>query len=385
MLLTDNFKSEDHYLVTHEVKQTGIRLDAFLKERYRKRSRETLKRAIESGVISIRRAQSPHLVLGKLKPSLQLISGDEVLVLTERKEEPPVNFNYRILFEDEVLFVIEKPANLPVHPAGRYFFNTLLVHLKTQGHQTPMKAEREYFLVHRIDKETSGILVLSKDKEVCTHLTQQFAERKTEKRYLAIVKGRPQDEFSVDLAMKRANSVIELKMMTAPESEGAQSAFTRFKRLKTYTNRFGEFSLVECFPKTGRQHQIRVHLEAAGHPIVGDKLYGIPEDEALRFYERQHLSAEAQARVILPRHALHAAGIRFEHPLTGKMVDFTCELPPDLQAFLEDRMEEALKDYPNWGHAVGRPLSEQTQAPQSLDLAHDHSEDLPQSEYSPVF
>jgi 23S rRNA pseudouridine1911/1915/1917 synthase len=385
MLSTDNFKSEDHYLVTHEVRQTGIRLDAFLKERYRKRSRETLKRAIESGVISIRRAQSPHLILGKLKPSLQLISGDEVLVLTERKEEPPVNFNYKILFEDEVLFVIEKPAHLPVHPAGRYFFNTLLVHLKTQGHKTPMKAEREYYLVHRIDKETSGILVLSKDKEVCTHLTQQFAERKTEKRYLALVYGRPKDEFTVDLAMKRANSVIELKMMTAPESEGAQSALTRFKRLKTATNRFGEFSLVECFPKTGRQHQIRVHLEAAGHPIVGDKLYGVPEDEALRFYERQHLSAEAQAKIILPRHALHAAGIRFEHPLTGKMVEFSSGLPEDLTAFFEDRIEEALKDYPNWGHAQGMALPAETHAPQSQAQVRDHSEDLPQEEHFPAF
>jgi 23S rRNA pseudouridine1911/1915/1917 synthase len=381
MLSTDNFKSGDHYLVTHEVKQTGIRLDAFLKERYRKRSRETLKRAIESGVISIKRGQSPHLMLGKLKPSLQLISGDEVLVLTERKEEPPVNFNYKVLFEDEVLFVIEKPAHLPVHPAGRYFFNTLLVHLKTQGHHTPLKAEREYYLVHRIDKETSGILVLSKDKEVCTHLTQQFAERKTEKRYLAVVYGKPKDEFSIDLAMKRSTtSAIELKMTVAPESEGAQSAFTRFKRLKTMTNRFGEFSLVECFPKTGRQHQIRVHLEAAGHPIVGDKLYGVPEDEALRFYERQHLSAEAQAKIILPRHALHAAGIRFEHPLTQKMVEFSSGLPEDLTAFLEDRLEEALKDYPNWAHAQGKAPLEQPLAPQTPSLSHDHSEDLPQEE-----
>lgn len=337
MLLTDNFKSENTYIVTHQVNQTGVRLDAFLKDRYRKRSRETLKRAIESGAITLVRNQSPHLTVGKLKPSLQLIAGDEVQVLTERREEPKVNFNYSILFEDDVLFVINKPANLPVHPAGRYFFNTLLVHLKTQGHLTPLAAEREYYLVHRIDKETSGILVLTKDKDVCTHLTRQFAERKTEKRYLAVVYGRPKDEFTVDLAMKRAEgSLIELKMMIAPEERGGQSALTRFRRLSTHTNRHGEFSLVECFPKTGRQHQIRLHLESAGHPIVGDKLYGVPEEDALRFYERQHLSAEAQARILLPRHALHAAGIRFEHPLTGKPVEFSSELPDDLRAFLEN-------------------------------------------------
>jgi 23S rRNA pseudouridine1911/1915/1917 synthase len=326
--------SENHYLVTHEVgpNQQGIRLDAFLKERYRKRSREQLKRAIDSGAISLKRSQGPHLTVGRLKPSSQLIPGDEVLVLSERKPEPEVCFDYKILFEDEVLFVIEKPANLPVHPAGRYFFNTLLIHLKTEGHQNPLKAEREYFLVHRIDKETSGVLVLTKDRDVCTHLTRQFAERLTEKRYLAIVRGIPPVEFTVDQAMRRSTtSAIGLKMEVAPESDGGYSALTRFKRLETR----GGFSLVECFPRTGRQHQIRVHLDHAGHPIVGDKLYGMPETESVRFYDRVTLTPEAEARLLLPRHALHAAGIRFEHPLTGKMMDFVSPLPADLRAFLD--------------------------------------------------
>lgn len=338
MQVTRSFTPENHYLVTHLVDrgQTGIRLDAFLKERYRKRSREALKRAIDSGAITVQRNQGPHLTVGKLKASSQLIAGDEVLVLTERREEPAVNFDYKVLFEDEVLFVIHKPANLPVHPAGRYFFNTLLTHLKTQGHKNPLRVEREYYLVHRIDKETSGILVLARDKEVCADLTKQFAERLTEKRYLAIARGETPEEFTVDQAMKRStNSVIELKMMLAPEEEGGQNALTRFKRLGVYRNQHGVFSLVECFPKTGRQHQIRLHLEAAGYPIAGDKLYGIPEEEALRFYERQHLSAEAKAKIILPRHALHAAGIRFRHPLTGKMLEFNSPLPEELMLFLE--------------------------------------------------
>jgi 23S rRNA pseudouridine1911/1915/1917 synthase len=317
------------------VTQTGIRLDAFLKERYRKRSRETIQKAIAEGVVSIRRNQSPHLLVGKLKPSSQLISGDEVLVMSERKEEPPVSFDYSVLFEDETLFVVNKPANLPVHPAGRYFFNTLLVHLKTRGHQDPLKLEREYYLVHRIDKETSGVLVLTRDKAVCTALTQQFAERRTEKKYLAIVYGKPPEDFEIDLPIRRAvRSLIEVKMQTATLEQGGLPAFTRFKRLSTHRNEHGEFSLIECFPKTGRQHQIRVHLEAAGYPIAGDKLYGLPEEDAVRFYERQHLSAEAMARVILPRHALHATSLRFEHPITGKLVEFTSPLPDDLRLFL---------------------------------------------------
>lgn len=331
--------TSNQYLVTYSVgpNQNGIRLDAFLKERYRKRSREQVKRAIDSGAVTVQRNQGPHVKAGKLKPSYQLITGDEVLVLTEKKPEPEVRFDYEILFEDETLFVINKPPQLPVHPAGRYFFNTLLIHLKTRGHQTPLKAEKTYYLVHRIDKETSGILVLTKNKNVCTHITTQFATRQTKKRYLAITHGIAPKEFTIDLPIKRnTHSLIELKMITASESEGGLPAFTSFKRLEV----FGNYSLIECFPKTGRQHQIRVHLDAAGFPIVGDKLYGIPEKEALRFYERKSLSPEAEAKLLLPRHALHAAGLEFIHPITGKKMEFTTSLPQDLQRFLNQQIQK---------------------------------------------
>lgn len=190
--------TDTHYLVTYSVRQNGVRLDAFLKEHYRKRSREELKRAIARGVVTLQREQGPHLTVGRLKPSLQLLVGDEVRVLTERKPEPEVSFDYKVIFEDDVLYVIDKPPNLPVHPAGRYFFNTLLTHLKTQGHKNPLHAEIEYYLIHRIDKETSGILVLCKEKEAAAHLTAQFASRKTEKFYLAIAKGRtPKNSRSI--------------------------------------------------------------------------------------------------------------------------------------------------------------------------------------------
>lgn len=329
--------SDSHYLVTYEVRQYGVRLDKFLKEHYRKRSREQLKKVIESGAITIQRMQSPHLTVGKLKPSLELIPGDEVFVMTERREEPAVCFDYTINYEDEVLFIINKPANLPVHPAGRYFFNTLLTHLKTQGHKTPLKADVQWYLAHRIDKETSGVLCLCKDKDASISLAAQFADRTTEKTYLAIARGHTPPEFTVDLAMKRSDSsMIALKMMIAPESAGGMTAKTHFKRLGTYSHPIhGPFSLVECHPKTGRQHQIRLHLDTAGFPIVGDKLYGMPEEEAVRFYERLRLTPEAEAKLILPRHALHAAEIKFKHPVSKKEMHFKSPLPPDLQKFLD--------------------------------------------------
>jgi 23S rRNA pseudouridine1911/1915/1917 synthase len=333
--------TDTHYLVTYEVRQHGMRLDAFLKEHYRGRSREQLKRVIGSGAITIQRSQGPHVTVGRLKPSLQLIYGDEVQVLSEKKVEPDVCFDYTIVHEDEVLYIINKPANLPVHPAGRYFFNTLLTHLKTNGHKNPLRAqdtETDWYLVHRIDKETSGVLCLCKQKEAGAHLTAQFAARTTEKTYLAIARGVTPEEFSVDLALMRSTvSKISLKMMCAPESEGGQASLTHFKRISVHKHPIhGEFSLVKCFPRTGRQHQIRIHLEAAGHPIVGDKLYGMPDEEALRFYERSRLTPEAEAKLILPRHALHASEIRFMHPVSEEMMTFSSPLPKDLQGFLDE-------------------------------------------------
>lgn len=331
--ITRELKS-DTYLVRYLVGpgQTGQRLDQFLKENYRHRSREQLKRAIDEGAITVVRTQSRHLQIGKLKAATPLIAGDEVMVLSERRPEPEVDFNYRVIYEDDVLFVIDKPANLPVHPSGRFFFNTLLIHLKTQGHINPLHADEMYFLAHRIDKETSGVLVLTKDSESCAHITAQFAARRTRKAYLAIVKGIPPAEFTVGDAMNRSKtSKISLKMECMPEAEGGLPSETRFERLETR----GDYSLMRCYPKTGRQHQIRVHLERAGHPIVGDKLYGVDEEFALLFYERERLTPEAEARLLLPRHALHSTELEFTHPRTGEKMVFRSPLPQDLRAFLD--------------------------------------------------
>ena len=316
--------------------QTGIRLDHFLVEHYRRRSRESLKKAIDSGAITVNRTQSPHLHIGKLKASTQLVFGDEVLVKSEKQEEPAVNFDYKILYEDDVLFVIDKPPNLPVHPSGRFFFNTLLTHLKTKGHSNPLNANEMYFLAHRIDKETSGVLVLTKDSESCAHIVEQFASRKTVKTYQAIVNGITPLHFECSDAMARSKkSRIALKMECMSEIDGGLTAQTQFKRLEVFKKPNGLFSLIECYPKTGRQHQIRVHLERLGFPIVGDKLYGRDEEFALLFYERERLTPEAEARLLIPRHALHAASLTFEHPKTGERLTFHSPLPQDLKQFLE--------------------------------------------------
>ena len=349
--------------VTHKVgpNEHGWRLDHFLKSRYPKRSREHLKSSIDSGIINIHRNTSPHLHVGKLKPSTLVLEGDEVFISIKKDAEPPVSFDYSILYEDAELLILNKPAQLPVHPAGSYYFNTLLIHLRTDGFTRPMSAEREYFLTHRIDKETSGVLVLAKSKELNTIVSDQFADRTTEKRYLAIVRGRiPEDAFTIDSPLcRRPGSKIRLKMYVAgPEDTELQTAVTKVRVLE----RRGNFTLVECAPLTGRQHQIRVHLDSIGFPLVGDKLYGIPEDEAIRFFEparftkneaRQTLAAlgapidaeeshmlpprllspELRERLHMERHALHAASIRFTHPKTGAPIFIEAPLTPDLKYF----------------------------------------------------
>lgn len=356
----------DRYLVTHtvEMSQDGERLDSFLKTHYRKRSRETLKRAISDGRISIVRDQGSHYSLGKIKASTQLLCGDVVQVLTEKKPEPRVNFQYKVLFEDSHLFVIHKPANLPVHPAGRFFFHTLLVHLKTEGFTIPLRAERDYYLVHRIDRETSGVLLLTKTREMAADLVAQFAQRKTQKKYLALIHGWPlEDDFEVDAPIGKAiNSKIRLKMGVCSPEEGGLPASTRFQVLKRFSrNHFGrlqKFALVECFPKTGRQHQIRVHLAHLSHPIVGDKLYSLEDHEALRFFTDNRpevfdsqvspssLTAELEDKLILPRQALHAYSLGFKHPLTQEWMEFQAPFDEDLAQFMDSLSEAGLEQSP---------------------------------------
>lgn len=375
----------NEYLVTHTVgsRSAGIRLDKFLMERYRRRSREQIKRAIETGAISIQRGGPKHLNLGRIKASSALYPGDVVSVLSVRKPEPPVNFDYKILYEDEHIAVIDKPPNLPVHPAGRFFFHTLLVHLKTHGFQDNLEAERKFYLVHRIDKETSGVLLLAKTKEACNRLTSQFRNRETEKYYLAIVHGVPnRQEFEVATPIgKPPQARIGLKMYALPEAEGGLPSLTRFKVIESR----GPYTLLAAYPKTGRQHQIRAHADIAGFPLVGDKVYGLAEEDVLTLLDKHRemredlasevspdpveeivpedepvddafaadaggtaeeerfeipgptstLYAELEARLLLPRHALHAAGLAFVHPATNQRMEFNSPLPPDLQEFFD--------------------------------------------------
>jgi 23S rRNA pseudouridine1911/1915/1917 synthase len=400
--------SGSEYKVTHSVgaNQAGIRLDRFLMDRYTRRSREKIKRVIDSGAVTVLRESARHLSVGKIKASFSLQPGDIVQVISIRKPEPEVNFAYKILYEDPEILVIDKPPNLPVHPAGRFFFHTLLIHLKTEGFKVDLKSERNFFLVHRIDKETSGVLLLAKTKEACNALTAQFRNRETQKYYLALVKGAPAESpFQITSPIgKPPKGRVGIRMVPLPVESGGLESETLFETVETRTNAAGTFSLLACFPRTGRQHQIRVHAEIAGHPLVGDKVYGLSDDEVLawldgaREHERSMVSpepaedlsivrdevnhsegesdfdpgtdadapilaededeqpfeiqgptssiyAEMESRLLLPRHALHAAGLRFRHPRTNEVMAFESDLPEDLRSFFESLTGAPLRPF----------------------------------------
>jgi len=330
-----NTTKADSFLVTWTVQpgENAMRLDLFLKEKYRRLSREYLQKAIKEGRVTLN-----HEIA---KPSRLLRTGDKVYVLSVKKEEPEVDFNYKILYEDESILVVDKPGNLPVHPSGRYFFNTLLTQLQVVN-ENEVDQEKKFHIVHRVDRETSGVLVMAKTKEAAASLVDQFTKRQTEKEYLAIVRGvLKKDTYSINAALaKDPRAEISIKMhvvelgadgnpLYVPKQEmmPASTEIEVIERLKGY-------SIVRCKPHTGRQHQIRVHLDHIGYPIIGDKLYGAPADLFLKNIMKT-ISLEVAPGYFLSRHALHAAKLRLKHPATGKMMQFESSFPEELENFLK--------------------------------------------------
>ncbi len=232
--------------------------------------------------------------------------------------EPAVDGSLTILYEDEWFVAVNKPGNLPVHPSGRYFNNTLVAMLAD-------RYGRKVYPVHRLDRETSGAILLAFDGKSAGNLSAS----KGSKEYLALVHGRfPDEELLVDLPLGYdPESAVRKKRKAWPG--GTEGARTRFRKVLTA----GDTSLVRCFPETGRLHQIRAHLLATGYPIVGDKLYGRDETAFLTFIE-QGLTRELEKRLVLPRCALHAAKLVFLHPLSKKKMVLRAPLPQMFSEFI---------------------------------------------------
>ncbi len=300
-------------LPVHEM-YDGWRLDHFIKARIKRLSRNRIQKMIRS---------QQRLGAAPLRPAARVRSGEEVVLLRPAPEEPEVPRSFEVLHDDGVVVAIAKPAGLPVHASARFHKNTLTAVLREAYAPAPPPV-----LAHRLDRETSGLLLLGADNAAATKLKALFRRREVEKRYLAVVVGAaPWTEQLIDLPLgPDVASGIRVKM--AVDLQGGQPARTRFRALEVR----GGFSLVEALPQTGRQHQIRAHLSAVGLPLVGDKLYG-PDPTCLIEYVETGWTPQLEERLLLPRHALHAADCWLPHPSSGATVHLSCPLAPDLQTF----------------------------------------------------
>lgn len=290
----------------------GWRLDHFLKHRIGRLSRTRIQGIIETQIsLEGRRA----------RPSTVVRFGQRVVLTRPAPIEPEVPRTFTVLYEDESVLVIDKPAGLPMHTTAKFWRNTLVAVLRERypGQHTE--------ICHRIDRETSGVMLIARSAPAAAFLKGAFAHRRISKGYLALCKGTPPDEGVIDQPIKLLETPTHLMM--GADQDGL-AAVTRYRVVR----RFAAHALCEAAPETGRQHQIRVHFAFIGHPLVGDKLYGAGEEYFMRACD-EGLSPELIERFDgLPRHALHAATLTFPHPLTHQSMTVAAPLPPDLDAYM---------------------------------------------------
>lgn len=307
--------------------QAGQPLLTFVSQRFTYRSREEWQTELAAHRFLLNDTEAREDTI--------LAPGDLLVYLMPALVEPPVDSDYTVIHEDDDLLVIDKPAPLPCHPGGRFFAHTLWALLK-QNHGLA-----EPRLINRLDRETSGLVLVAKNKTAARLCQAQFAERRVEKVYQVVVEGNFPDTVLPVEAMgwlgPDTNSAVRKKIRFYPARNEAPpvavESSTAFRRISGASN--ANLSLLEARPHTGRCHQIRATLLHLGFPVVGDKLYGVDEQLFLRFQE-DCLSAADHALLRLPRQALHASGLRLSHPTTAKRLEFFAPLPPALQGLLEE-------------------------------------------------
>lgn len=324
----DESRLFEHFRFTVDKKQSPIRIDKFLMDRMMNVSRNRIQLAAEADCI--------HVNDKAVKSNYRVKPMDVITIMMSRppyeNEIIPENIPLNIVYEDEDLLVVNKPAGLVVHPGhGNYsgtLVNGLAYYLKDDPNYDP--ADPRLGLVHRIDKDTSGLLVVAKKPEAKTHLGLQFYQKTTQRKYVAMVwgilkedTGRIEGHIGRDLRDR-------MQMAVFPDGEQGKEAVTHYQVIE----RLGYVTVVECRLETGRTHQIRAHMKYLGHPIFNDARYG--GDQILK---GQHFSKYKQfvqnCFATCPRQVLHAKTLGFIHPATGEELFFDSELPEDMQLLFE--------------------------------------------------
>lgn len=313
----------EHFSLTADKGQSAMRLDKYLSSHMENCSRARVQNAIDAGNVLV------NGVAAKASYKVKPLDRIALVMPYPRREIEllPENIPLAIPYEDEDLLLVDKPAGLVVHPGhGNYsgtLLNALAYHLKDAA-----EVERAG-LVHRIDKNTSGLLVVAKNERAHARLAKQFFDHTTSRLYTALVWG----DFDTDQGTITGNIGRNPKdrqnMWVFADGSDGKHAVTHWRVLK----RYGYVTLVECRLETGRTHQIRVHMQYAGHPLFNDERYG--GDRVLKgttFAKYKQFIENCFA--LMPRHALHARSLGFDHPTTGERMNFESPLPADFQAVL---------------------------------------------------
>jgi 23S rRNA pseudouridine1911/1915/1917 synthase len=320
----------------------GMRLDAYLAQAIPEISRARVQLLIEAGQVRVDGAA--------VKAKHKLHGGERIEIEGEPQPEPlhstAEDIPLDILFEDEFVAVVNKPTGMMVHAgAGNTddsrnrgtLVNALLHHMaKRSDSLSGVGGQLRPGIVHRLDKQTSGAIVVAKDDVTHRKLGEMFAERRVAKTYIALVHGNiAKDRLTINLPVAR--DLVRRTRMTTRRADG-RSAVSHISVIERLATRYGAFTLVEVRIETGRTHQIRVHLQSLGHPVVGDTLYGAPRSIAISAGaagRKDGLPSPTEMSLKLERNFLHAAHLEFTHPRTGKAVVVDAPIPAELAGFLE--------------------------------------------------
>lgn len=310
--------------------QEPLRIDKFLMSRIEGATRNKIQQAIDNEMVLVN--EKPIKNNYKVKP------GDKLIVFDSHAPEGsdivPENIPLNITYEDDDIMIINKPAGMVVHPGSGNpngtLINGIAYYLKKQNPDLNEDELARFGMVHRIDKNTTGLLVIAKNQKAMTNLAKQFFHHTVHRRYIALVWG----DFDKDEGTIVAHVGRHLrfrKLFTAyPDGDHGKDAVTHYKVLE----RFNYVTLVECRLETGRTHQIRVHMQLIGHPLFNDDFYGGDRIVKGTVFSKYKQFVD-NCFDLCPRQALHAKELGFIHPVTGKPVHFECELPDDMASVIE--------------------------------------------------
>lgn len=314
----------EHYQITVDKGQSLLRIDKFLMDRLENVSRNKLQEAVKKGYVFVNQSS--------VKTSYKVKPGDNIQVMLETPKREieviPQDIPLKIAYEDNDVIMVNKPAGMVVHPAYGNYQDTLLNAMKYYLEKNHPGAEP--YMVHRIDKDTTGLLLIAKNEQAQNLLAQQFFSHSIDRQYTALVWGDvEQDEGTVEGNLGR--SPADRKIMTVyPNNDKGKHAVTHYRVIE----RFGYVTALDCHLETGRTHQIRAHMKHLGHPLFNDQTYGgdrIRKGTSFSKY-KQFIQ---NAFNVCPRQALHARMLGFQHPKTGKRIIIEAPMPQDMELLMD--------------------------------------------------